>query len=380
MFSEHIKLLEEKIQSHNFSTTRVEKILDQAKNGKRLSLEELGDLLSVNPEKEFAVFNKVLDTSRKIKEKVFKNRIFPIVPVYVSSFCIEHCEYCNYRVENQNKMVKRICLSLNQLEKELKYLIVNKGFRVVELVYGSDPKIISHIPKHIKLAHSILNETGGGMVGINAQPFSTEEYRILKESGLDFVILWQETYQLEYYKRLHPGKTPKTNFKFRVDSFERMIEAGIRHFGLGVLSGLAPWRKDWLLLTEHERYLFNKYGIKASIVGIPRLKPAIGALIQSTPFIPSDKEFLLVVAVHNLFSPETLPFINTRENFNLCLELAKGGGSLFTFNCSTIPGGYTLGVRGYQFITYNFDINEHLPKLESKGLIPKINWNFGCYS
>lgn len=379
MFNNHIKILEEKISSLNFSTTDIEKILEKALKREILSMEELGSLLAVDPEKEYTIFNRVLDTSRQIKKQIFKNRIFPIVPVYVSSFCIEHCQYCNYRVENKDKMIKRIRLSSRQLEEELKYLIFDKGFRVIELVYANDPKIVPYIPEHIELAHSILNKTGGGMVGINAGSFSTKEYRILKESGLDFVVLWQETYQQEYYKQFHPGKTPKTDFKFRVDSFERMIEAGIKNLGLGVLSGLAPWRKDWLLLIEHERYLFDTYGIKASIVGIPRLKFAVGALVQSTPFIPSDKEFLLAIAVHNLFSPETLPFINTREDFNLCLELAKGGGTLFTFNCSTIPGGYTLRTMGYQFPTYDFDIDKYLPILESKGLIPKINWNFENY-
>jgi len=376
MFSKYIKNIEERISSLNFKTTSVDEILEKAQDGKKLFLEELGNLLSVNPEKDVGLFTKILDTSRQIKEKIFKNKVFPIVPIYVSSFCRECCSYCNYRAKNKYKMIKRIRLTPVQLRKEIEYLVLKKGLKVVELVYGSDPKIISEIPNHIKLAHIILDKVNGGMVAINAEPFTVEKYRILKESGLDFVVLWQETYQREYYKHLHPYKTPKANFNYRMDDFERMIQAGIRNIGLGILSGLAPWRTDWLLLMEHERYLFNNYKIRTSIVGVPRLKPAAGALIQFTPFVPSDKEFLLAVAVHNIFSPKALPFVNTREKFDLCTHLAKGGGTLFTFNCSTIPGGYVLGNEGYQFPTYDFDVNEYLPKLQSKGLKPIFNWNF----
>ncbi len=376
MFSEYVRKMEERISSLNFNTASVEKILEKAKFGEKLSFEELGNLLSVDPEKEVDLFTEILNTSRQMKEKIFKDKVFPIVPVYVSSFCREHCKYCNYRIENKDKMIKRIRLTFDQLQKEIEYLVMKKGLKVVELVYGSDPKIIPEIPDHIRLAHKILDKVGGGMVAINVEPFTVEEYRILKATGLDFVVLWQETYQQEYYKQLHPDETPKANFNYRVDDFERMIEAGIKNLGLGVLSGLAPWRKDWLSLMEHERYLFDNYEIRTSIVGILRLKPAAGALIQSTPFVPSDKEFLLAVAVHNIFSPRTLPFINTREKFDLCIHLAKGGGALFTFNCSTIPGGYVLGEDGYQFPTYDFDVNEYLPKLQSKGLTPIFNWNF----
>ena len=378
MFSKYITTVEENIQSANFKTLKkeVREILKKARNGKDLSFEELGSLLSIDPEKDVDLFMEILAISRQIKERMFKNRIFPIVPVYVSSFCIEHCKYCNYRAENKDKAIKRVRLTLEQLQEELEYLILKKHFRVIELVYGSDPKIFPKIPDHIKLAHKILDKKGGGMVSINAGPFTVEDYRAFKEAGLDFVVLWQETYQKEYYDLMHPGDTQKADFCYRVDDFERALQAGIKNIGLGVLLGLAPWRKDWLLLMEHERYLFNKYGVRTSIVGIPRLKPAIGALIRSTSFIPSDKELQLAVAVHNIFSPETLPFVNTREKFELCIELSKGGGVLFTFNCSTIPGGYTLGEKGYQFPTYDFDVDEYLPKIRAKGLEPVFNWYF----
>ncbi len=155
-----------------------------------------------------------------------------------------------------------------------------------------------------------------------------------------------------------------------------MIIGGIEKVGMGILSGLAPWRKDWLLLMGHEEYIFETYGIRPSVLGVPRLKPADGAIIKETPFIPNDNEFLYAIALHNIYSPSTLPFVNTRETWDLCLTIAKGGGCLFTFNCSTIPGGYTSKSAEYQFPAFDFDIDNFNESAKNSGLMPTLNWNF----
>ncbi len=98
--------------------------------------------------------------------------------------------------------------------------------------------------------------------------------------------------------------------------------------------------------------------------------------MQTTPYIPTDKEYLHAIAVHNLFSPLTVPFVNTREQWALCVEAVRGGGAIFTFNCSTIPGGYTQGTKGYQFPTGDFAASEYMPKLRSEGLSPVMKWTF----
>jgi 2-iminoacetate synthase len=257
------------------------------------------------------------------------------------------------------------------------FLVNHHGLRVVELVYSSDPKFsIDTIAEHISITADVLEKAGGGIVGINAAPFAMDEYQRLKAAGLNFIVLWQETYNRERYRELHVGRTPKTDYERRVTTFDRVIQGGIKNIGLGVLSGLAPWRADWLSLMAHEQYLYETYGVYTAVLGVPRLKSAKGALVQTTPYIPTDEEYLLAIAVHNLFSPITVPFVNTREHWALCVEAARGGGAIFTFNCSTIPGGYTQGTKGYQFPTDDFPASEYVPKLHSEGLSPVMKWTF----
>lgn len=360
----------------------IEDIFERMKAGKGILPSEAWILLDVNPNDNVELFSQILQLSRGIKSGFFHEEIYPIVPLYVSSFCQEHCIYCNYRAENKDNEIKRVRLSKEELAIEAEFL-AKKGFRAIELVYATDPLTTAdHLADHIKITHGILSAFGGGLVGINARAFSLYDYRKLRESGLDFAVLWQETYDEDRYREVHPGNSEKMDFNYRLDAPERMIEAGIENIGLGVLSGLTDWKRDWLFLMNHVSYLLQEYRGKIGtlILGIPRLKPAAGALLTKSQFIPTDREFLLAICVFNLFLPNALPFVNTRESWDMCLEIAKGGGTLFTLDCKTIPGGYALGRRGYQFPTNNFSTDEYVRKLYQNGLNPIFNWNFNHFN
>ncbi len=355
----------------------VAEIMDQARDGESIPLESAWHLLSIDVQREPDLAAMVLRAAESKKGGRFRGTVFGISPLYVTSICQEHCAYCNFRVENKRAAVTRLRLTSEQLGEEVDFLVNRHGLRVVELVYSSDPLCdVPAIAEHIRITAEILERAGGGIVGINAAPFAVDQYEPLREAGLNFVVLWQETYNRQRYRELHPAHTPKGDFERRVTAFDRMIQAGIRNVGLGVLSGLAPWREDWLTLMAHEQYLRETYGVEAAILGVPRLKPARGALLQTTDDIPSDEEYLLAIAVHNLFSPGTVPFVNTREHWALCVEAVRGGGAIFTFNCATIPGGYTQGTKGYQFPTDDFPAAEYVPKLRAEGLSPVMKWTF----
>lgn len=70
-----------------------------------------------------------------------------------------------------------------------------------------------------------------------------------------------------------------------------------------------------------------------------------------------------IVSHYDIKYPFALPFLNTREAWDLNVNLARGGGVIFTFDCSTIPGGYSIGTKGYQFPTYSFPIEVYASQL-----------------
>ena len=272
-------------------------------------------LLTLKPECSDTLFQKIVKIAKSKKESLYSNHIFPIVPLYVTSICNESCQYCNYRVSNQIQ-IERLRLDDKELIHEAEYLIHEKGFNSIELVYSTDPFFrVDSICRHIELIKKSFQSVGGGLVGLNAEAFDENEYGLLKSAGLDFIVLWQETYNKDVYKQIHPGNTKKSKFKYRLNAYERMLSAGFEQIGMGVLSGLADWRHDWAMLLMHQEYLRKAYNMKSPIVGIPRLKSSEGAIIKTTTHIPSDNEFLLCVATQSIFDPHSLPFVNTTTSF-----------------------------------------------------------------
>lgn len=322
-----------------------------------------------------ALDQTIISRAAEIKRELYSGQAFVIAPIYVTSICREQCLYCNFRAGNKGISVERRRLTDEELEREAAYLVEEKGLRVLELVYSADPHMkVDAMCRHVELLQRVLAKRGGGYVGLSAEALDEAEYRRLVDAGLGWSVLWQETYDQSRYKALHPGKTKKTHFKYRLDAYERMIDAGIEHVGIGILSGLADWKRDWAMLMLHEEYLQRHYEKGATILGTPRLKNAPGAAWQETEFIPTREEFVATIALHNIFSPVTLPFVSTRENWDVCLELAQGGGCLFTLNCSTTPGGYSLQHGGCQFSSNSYDAPIYSEKLKAEGLQPAFIW------
>ena len=346
----------------------------------RLRPQVASDFLPLFWEEEFgtggALDRAILDRSAALKSALYGDRVFAIVPIYVTSICSEQCVYCNYRGGNKGIGVERRRLSDQELEQESLYLVEQKGLRTLELVYATDPRMrVDTMCRHVELMQRLLDARGGGRVAISAEALEEDEYRRLVSAGLSISVLWQETYDKSRYAMLHPGRTKKANFAYRMDAYERMLLAGVPHVGIGVLSGLAEWRQDWAMLMLHEEYLQRQYGCGATILGIPRLKPAPGALLQESPFTPTRQEFVVTVALHNMFAPRTAAFVSTREEWDVCVELARGGGCLFTLNCSTTPGGYSLQHGGCQFASHSYDAPTYSAKLRAEGMEPIFLWN-----
>lgn len=310
-----------------------------------------------------------------LKTALFGGQVFVIAPIYVTSICQEQCLYCNFRAANKGVGVERRRLTDDELEREARYLVEEKGLKVLELVYAADPRMrVDTMCRHVEMLRRVLDQHDGGLVGISAEAFEENDYRRLVSAGLCWSVLWQETYDKSRYATLHPGKTRKANFDYRLDAYEHMLAAGVEHVGMGVLSGLSDWKRDWATLMLHEEYLQKNYGKGATILGTPRLKSAPGALFQESSYTPTRQEFVATVALHNIFSPATAPFVSTRENWDVCLELASGGGCLFTLNCSTTPGGYSLHHGGCQFTANSYDAPIYSARLKSEGLDPVFNW------
>ncbi len=329
----------------------LEEILDVARQGEGLETEDAASLFA--GASAVTARGKILSAAARVRERWAPKAVEFIIPIYLTSYCQNECLYCGYR--QSNPLAERIRLSLEEFERELD-LILSWGHRQIELVLSDDPEFgPEKLAAYVKLAHRKLEARGGGIVALCSPAYEREAYERLAAADLDWIAEWQETYDKAHFDRWHYSGSPKRQFEFRLDIWDRAIPAGIRKVALGALFGLYRWRFDALGVIEHGNYLRRTYGIEPYALGIPRLKAARGVLAsqKTSRFTVSDDDFPLIVSVYHLAFPRSRLFFNTRESYELNLSMVAAG-DLFTVDCETLPGGYLRRRLPGQFATHDY--------------------------
>jgi 2-iminoacetate synthase len=306
--------------------------------------------------------------AQRVREHVAPHTMEFVIPVYLTSFCENECLYCGYR--QSNALAERVRLSLDEFSRELD-LILSWGHRQIELVLSEDPEFGPEVlARYVELTRRKLDRLGGGVVGLCSPVYEREDYVRLAAAGLEWVVEWQETYHQSHFDRWHVTGSPKRDFEYRLDLWDRVIPAGIRKIALGALLGLYDWRYDVLAAIEHGNYLRRAYGLDPHAIGIPRLKPARGVLASQKPsrFTVSDDDYRLILSVYHLAFPRSRLFFNTRENYEMNISMVAAG-DLFTVDCDTFPGGYLRHDTPGQFSTHGFPSRREVARvLAARGL------------
>ena len=168
--------------------------------------------------------------SRQLTRKRFGNTIQMYAPMYLSNECQNICTYCGFSLTNK---IPRRTLTDAEIIKEAEFLKA-KGYDHILLVTGEANKTVGtdYINNAIKLIRSRFSN-----VTIEVQPLDQDEYELLIKNGLYAVLVYQETYHRDEYKKHHP-KGKKSNFDYRLDTPDRLGKAGVHKIGLGALFGL----------------------------------------------------------------------------------------------------------------------------------------------
>jgi len=352
------------------SLKAIKQIVNKAIYLNELDLFEIDSLLKARESDEMSEY--IIRGARILKKKVFGNKVKIYVPVYISSKCSNNCIYCGFRRDNNKLHRKR--LTLDEFNKELQY-VVDIGHRNIELVLGYDTKLTAEkLALYVEMTSKKLKGKGGGSIILMSEPMKTQDYEVLRKAGLTEVYCWQETYNPKRYRDVHPEGTNKHNYIDRLVIFDRVLDAGIQRYGMGVLFGLNDWEYDILCLLKHAKWLKDSYGIAPYSFGIPRLKKASGASLEKPFYRVTNKMYRLSVAVYRLIFPFTHTYMNTRENLNFIIELLNSGGTEINTEASTVPGGYTrIFSNGEQFFHYSYDSRKVFEILQQKGFKPSFN-------
>jgi len=321
-------------KTRSLSKIVIQRILKKAELKKGLSLKDAGYLINAEPRNLVA---NLFYAAAKIKQEIYGERLVFFAPLYISDYCVNDCEYCNFH--GRNKAFGRHRLSLNEIEEQTKFLI-NQGHKRVLLELGENPirNNMSYLTKAIRKIYSTQTPKGNiRRVNVNIAATTVENYRKLKKANIGTYQLFQETYHRPTYERIHQG--PKANYDRQITAHMRAFEGGLDDVGLGVLFGLYDWRYEVLALIAHAQYLDKVYGVGPHTISVPRFCP--GTTVKYQPEHPvSDNDFLKLIAILRLAVPYTGMIISTRESPQIRKKAFKIGISQASAGSVTTTGGY----------------------------------------
>ena len=330
----------------------IDEIIEKAKLRKGLNHREASVLLACEiPEK----IQEVYALAEQIKKDFYGNRIVLFAPLYLSNYCVNGCVYCPYHLKN--KHIARKKLTQEDIVKEVTAL-QDMGHKRLAIEAGEDPvnNPIEYILECINTIYSIKHKNGAiRRVNVNIAATAVEEYRMLKKAEIGTYILFQETYNKEGYKRLHPTG-PKSDYNWHTEAMDRAMEGGIDDVGLGVLFGLESYQYEFAGLLMHAEHLEAVHGIGPHTISVPRIKHADDIDPDSFENSLSDELFAKITACIRIAVPYTGMIISTRESEAVREKLLTLGISQISGASRTSVGGYTEDERPHD--SEQFDVSD----------------------
>ena len=340
----------ESIQSKIYQTSAKEVELALAKNKRNLD-----DFLALISPAAQPYLEQMAQISHESTKKRFGKTIQMYAPLYLSNECQNICTYCGFSLDNK---IKRKTLTESEITLEIEAL-KKAGFDHVLLVTG-EANYTVNIDYFFKSVAQIKNDFS--TISVEVQPLSTEEYKQLHEAGVYSVLVYQETYHQEVYKKYHT-KGKKSNFDFRLETPDRVGTAGIHKIGLGVLLGLEDWRTDSFFNALHLDYLQKTYWQTKYTVSFPRLRPAEGVIEPN--FIMDDKDLAQLICAYRLWNEDLEISLSTRENEKFRNNIIPLGITTMSAGSKTNPGGYVVDPQSLE----QFEISDERSASEIATLI-----------
>ena len=348
-----------------------EKDVEAAFDHATCTIEDFKALLSPAAE---PFLEKMAERARLETSKNFGNTVYLFTPLYIANYCENYCVYCGFNCYNH---ITRMKLSMEQIEHEMK-IIAKSGMEEILILTGESraQSDVKYIGEACKLARKYFR-----MVGIEIYPVNTEEYRYLHECGVDYVTVFQETYDTNKYETLHL-LGHKRVWPYRFDAQERALRGGMRGVAFSALLGLSDFRKDALASALHVYFLQRKYPHAEMSLSCPRLRPIINN-DKINPLDVQEKQLCQIICAYRIFLPFVGITVSSRESAQFRNGIVKIAATKVSAGVSTGIGDHESKYTGKESETvqgdeqFEIDDNRSLDKMyqdiAEEGLQPVLN-------
>ena len=317
---------------------------------------------------------QMAERASKETSKHFGNTVYIFTPIYIANYCENYCVYCGFNCYNH---IKRMKLDYEQIEHEMK-VIADSGMEEILILTGESrsQSDVKYIGEACKIARKYFR-----MVGIEIYPVNTDEYKYLHECGVDYVTVFQETYDNVKYETLHL-LGHKRVWPYRFDAQERALRGGMRGVAFSALLGLSDFRKDALASALHLYYLQRKYPRAEMSLSCPRLRPIINN-DKINPLDVGEKQLCQVLCAYRIFLPYVGITVSSRECERFRNGIVKIAATKISAGVSTGVGDHEDKYEGKEIdenagdeqfeIVDGRSIDKMYDDIESEGLQPVLN-------
>ncbi|MDD7513674.1 MAG: 2-iminoacetate synthase ThiH [Campylobacter lanienae] len=345
-----------------FSAFDVQKALDKD----NLNLTDLQALLSPVATN---FLEEMVAKAKATKERYFGKNIYLFTPQYIANHCDNNCVYCGFKVGND---IKRAQLDENDIIKELEN-IAKTGLKEILILTGeSQTKTpLNYIANACRLAKKYFD-----IVGVEIYPLNSDEYAILHDNGVDFVTVFQETYNPIKYGKIHLYGNKRV-FPYRFNAQERALIGGMRGVAFAALLGIDDWRKDAMATALHASLIQAKYPHAEISISVPRLRPIINNN-KINPRDVTERALLQVIAAYRLFLPYANITLSSRESAYFRDHAIALGVTKVSAGVSVAIGAHggkddeSKGDGQFE-ISDNRDVNQMKIAIKNAGLTPVMS-------
>ena len=306
--------------------------------------------------------------AEEITKNHFGNTVYIFTPLYIANYCQNYCIYCGFNCYNN---IRRKKLSFEEIEHEMQ-VIAKTGMEEILMLTGESRAYsdVHYIGEAVKIAKKYFKN-----IGIEIYPVNVDECRYLHECGVDYVTVFQETYNSDKYETLHLAGH-KRIFPYRLNTQERALKGGMRGVGFAALLGLDDFRKDAFATGYHAYLLQRKYPHAEIAFSCPRLCPIINN-DRINPMDVHEPQLLQVVCAYRLFMPFASITVSTRECARVRDNLVNIAATKISAGVSTGIGSHVEDIEDKgddQFeISDGRTVDEVFDALKKNGLQPVMN-------
>lgn len=290
------------------------------------------DLLNLLSPAAADAMDAMRDKAALLRRRYYGKTVSVYAPLYISNSCVNSCKYCDFNIHHK---AERKILTLDEIM--LEGAAVRKlGIDSLLIVAGEDPK---------RMTTDFLCEAGRALRGmfsylsLEVAPRDEEDYRRLFAAGYEGLICFQETYERELYKHLHPAG-PKSVYDYRLWTQLRAGRAGFRTLGVAFLLGLADWRLEAASLGAHAIYLMRECYRGKIQFAFPRITAVSGGFQPEHPVDEHDMEQMMLA--FRIVFPESGITVSTREAPAFRDAIVRTCADNMSAGSRVTPGGYAL--------------------------------------